>query len=263
MGTVLVAQDSVAWDLVRCLMAGKKKDANVRSRYFKLLLYADNPVHVAALETLRQIYPSHIGIWHKQYDDDGDVIIQGEGKLHAHICLAFDNPVWVSSVCKKIGLMRDDGEPDTQFVRQITGRFDNMLVYLTHTCCPDKEQYTFEDLFGSQLLIDQQRRACARYLSKQIETPDAVRGLKCWISQQDGIVSASMIIDYVTENLRFFKAASHPLIRAYIDEHNRAFYRANRDRAVVDISEGVGFLSRRVAGGNWEDGFFGVEDLND
>ena len=116
-----------------------------RSRYFKLLLYPDNAQHKLLIDNILRGYYifdestvwDYIGILHTSFDDDGK-----PEKPHYHFYLCFKYAMRTVALCRRFGFFTDAGMPDDQFVRVITGDFDNALVYLTHLNCPDKEQYT-------------------------------------------------------------------------------------------------------------------------
>ena len=58
---------------------------NVRTRGYKLLLYADNPQHMRVLSHIRRdpdLRQWFVGCWHIQRDDEGREIVKGAGKKH-------------------------------------------------------------------------------------------------------------------------------------------------------------------------------------
>lgn len=205
-------------------MAKTKED---RSRNLKLLLYPDNSSHVAALDKIQHDsqYACHIGIRH--------VSIEGS-KEHWHIYLCFDNPRFVRAVAADLGLVSDLGEPDTQFVRTISGRLDNALVYLTHCNCPEKEQYSFEDLFGAVDLIERTKKACLKYQRKEMDMSDAIVGCLDYIRRYDGVLSMTNFGYWVCSS-PYFRAASSGIVRAAIEEHNRQLFDIARKEWLMRI----------------------------
>lgn len=228
----------------------QKDDTKVKTRYYKLLLYADNAQHVQALEVIKEYpkapKPDYIGIAHKLYDDLGNVILEGEGKLHYHVYLAFVNPVWVSAVCKILGLLKDDGTSDVQFIRPITGRFDNALVYLTHTNAPDKEQYTAADLFGTPALIERQKRACVKYERKEIDVADSVLHILDWIQEQRGEIITMYAFGRWVCQTPYFRGAASPIVRGAIEEHNQRIWSARNKNYMEMIADGSSRLHGKV-----------------
>lgn len=68
-----------------------------RCRGYKLLLYPDNKQHMDVLKRLRrhaEYSKRYVGIWHVQYNQEGNPILKGEGKKHAHIIVNHENPVY-------------------------------------------------------------------------------------------------------------------------------------------------------------------------
>lgn len=223
-------------------MANKKDPAKVRSRNYALLLYADNASHMRALEYIKTLYPAHVGIAHKLLDDDGQVILEGEGKLHYHVYLLFENPVWLTSICKKLELVTDLGEPDTQFIRPITGRLENALVYLIHLRNPEKEQYQLSDLFGSPVCIQQVCVAVEKDLRKQCDITDAIQGCLDWIVHQDDVIQVNVFARWVIHS-PYFRAASSWLVREAIREHNEKIYASFRKSHIESISSSAALLA--------------------
>lgn len=183
-----------------------------KSRYFALLLYPDNDIHVSVLSKIVSEYPDHIGIWHNETEDN---------KRHCHLYLSFPNPRKAANVAEEIGL------PDAQFCRALFGSFRDCLLYLTHINQPEKERYSTSDLFGSPALLERYRRAEIAFLRKALDMSEAVLGCIDWIEQQAGIISASAFARWACSNA-YFKGVSHPLVRMALDEHNQREYAKKR-----------------------------------
>lgn len=205
-------------------MAKEKKE---KSRNMKLLLYPDNPHHVKVFMNIQDSNYAYIGIKH--------AAIEG-GKEHWHIYLCFDNPRYTASVAAELQLVNDLGEPDTQFVRAISGRFENALVYLTHCNCPDKEQYSFDDLFGVADLIERTKKACLKYQRKDMDMSDAIIGCLDYIRRTEGVISMTDFGYWVCRSA-FFRAASSGIVRAAIEEHNRKIYAASQREWISKIED--------------------------
>lgn len=208
---------------------GVKKDiTEVMTRTVKLLLYPDNEQHVSAFDNLKELFPDFIAILHKGYDGKKD---------HWHIaCRLGDTPVRVGTFCRKIKLIKDDLEPDIQFVRLIGGRLSGFLVYLTHLSEPDKEQYSAADLFGSSGMLAEYGKAATKFIRNEIDMQDAVIAVLDWLKYQEGIVRLSSFARWIC-GTPYFKASSSPLVRGLIQEHNERIYNAARKSYLDDISD--------------------------
>lgn len=218
------------------------KNIDSKSRYVRLLLYVDNEKHMELLDRIRcdrGLFGStswqYIGICHVLLDDDGQEILEGEGKKHYHVYLAFQNPVWIKALCRRFGFFTDLGEPDDQFVRCITGRFDKALVYLTHLNTPDKEQYDASSLFGSPDLIAQYYKAALSYRTKKTDKRDSYEDVLAWISRQDGVITAPQMLRYLLDSPAF--AIRHEYwLREIWQAHNVKIYRAENRAYMQQIS---------------------------
>ena len=208
---------------------GVKKDiTDCMSRHFKLLLYPDNEQHVIAAAKLRELFPLHLGILHKGQDG---------GKDHWHFLLVSgDSPVRVGTICRKLGLLKDDLTPDTQFIRLVGGRTSGFLIYLTHLSEPDKEQYSVQDLFGSPVLLAEYGKAASKYLRKEVDTQDCVLAVLDWLKWQEGVVRLSYFARWIC-GTPYFKCANSPLVRGLIQEHNDRIYNAARKDYLDSISD--------------------------
>lgn len=157
------------------------------------------------------------------------------GKKHAHILLYFPNPRFWPSVCKSIGFVDSLGSPDYQFCRAIgyddsRETVESFMVYMTHRNQPDKEQYNITDLWGSDSVLKLSQRAHMRYHNRKIEMPDAVLDCLIWI---DSIPKNKVItyreFAYAACSSAWFKAASNPIVRAVLEEHNFTARQLNSD----------------------------------
>ena len=136
----------------------KKSVPNIedRSRYVKLMLYPDNPLHKSLIDRIlshdlilfeKTTVWTYIGIIHNPNSE-----IEGI-KTHYHIYLSFVNPMAIKSLCRRFGFFTDVGDPDDQFVRVISGKMEDAMPYLTHLNAPEKELYPDSALFGDSCLI--------------------------------------------------------------------------------------------------------------
>lgn len=211
-------------------MARKKSDpSSVQSRNFKLLLYPDNELHVAALAAVKDNFPEYIGILHDQ---------NPEAKPHYHVAFKLEKPQMLGTVARKLGLITDLGEPDLQFVRPCDGRFDRFLVYLTHLDQPDKEQYDASALFGSSALISDYGRAATKFLRSEFDMADCVLACLDWIRGHEGIVTMTGFARWIC-GTPYFKASASPIVRACIEEHNQRIYNSYRSEYIKDVANGV------------------------
>lgn len=213
-----------------------KKIEEIKTRVYKLLLYADNSQQMRVLRRIRRLYPdNYIGIWHIQRDDKGHELIKGQGKKHAHVILNLDNPVYWRSLCRKIGLLTAEGEPDYRFCWALGYRYTDHLeqrsetlkgayVYLTHTNAPLKEQYDAARLFGAPDLIKDAAAAILAYQMRNMTMSQAVVMALQWIDAQEGKVVKMSAFGYWICSTPYFKAASSPVVRAAIQEHNQVVY---------------------------------------
>lgn len=213
-----------------------KKPEEIKSRVFKLLLFADNPEHMRVLRRIRRLYADvFIGIWHILWDDDGQEIITGHGKKHAHVILNLNNPVYWRAVCKKLGFVSAESEPDYRFCWPLGYRYTDHLeqrsetlkgayVYLTHTNAPLKEQYDAARLFGAPDLIKDAAAAILAYQMRNMTMSQAVEMALHWIDAQEGKVVKMSAFGYWICSTPYFKAASSPVVRAAIQEHNQVVY---------------------------------------
>ena len=213
-----------------------KKPEEIKTRVFKLLLFADNPHHMRILHRVQRLYAdSYVGIWHTLHDDRGQELITGHGKKHAHVILNLDNPVYWRSICRKLGFVAAEGEPDYRFCWAMGYRFTDHLErrseslkgayeYLTHTNAPLKEQYDASQLFGSSALVEDASAAILGYQMRNMTMSQAVVMALNWIREQEGKVIKMSAFGYWICNTPYFKAASSSVVRIAIQEHNQLVY---------------------------------------
>lgn len=211
---------------------GKNKVNNIddRSRYVKLLFYADNSGHMIILDKIknRNLFDAktvwdYIGICHNP-----DESIENQ-KKHYHLYLSFKNPMWIKSICKQFGFFKDNGDPDDQFVRVISGKFEDALPYLTHLNAPDKELYLPTDLFGSPDMIAQYNRAALKYLSKKIDKRDAYKQVSDWIASRQDIITARDMVNYLISHECFVIRHESWLRSLWFEHNSRLAYLARKE----------------------------------
>ena len=220
---------------------GRKKESdsgdNVATSNWKLLLYPDNEVHVRVLENVKQIYPeSFIYCEHINYDEEGHIIEQGEGKKHIHVGLIHDphKAIRRGSLCKKIGLIDpDSGLPDFRFLQPVYGYFYRFLPYLTHRNCPDKEQYFDSDLVGAPAMIALYRRGAIECESKAFELRECVSAVVSWVLAHDSRISYAEFAKWII-GTPYFRCRNERIVWAVIEEHNAKC--AQRDFEMIQNS---------------------------
>lgn len=107
----------------------------VRSRLWNVLLYLDDPTHVAALELIRASYQYVLVVHDRDTNDDDEV-----KKVHIHCILKFPQARWNTALSEELGI------PINYFEK--TGSWEGSAKYLLHDGCDDKYQYDPSDLEG-------------------------------------------------------------------------------------------------------------------
>lgn len=219
-----------------------------RSRSFRFLLYPENPVHCIAFDTLTnspETANNCIWIRHRYYLENGleDVHgVSGVGKSHWHLYLHFDNARSSDEILKISGV-----EP--RFMQQITGKFENAILYLTHKSTPEKEQYSIDDLGGAGWLLDYAQKIHLKCDEKQIPIGDCVCSLIDWIDSHCGLfVSVGDLARFAVDN-GIFKGCAHQLVRIALHEHNEKVSRLLRRKAELEDSQNALFNRRLMAAG--------------
>lgn len=226
-------------------MSEKFDNLKARSRYFRVLLYPDNPSHAAALEIIKDRYAnSYVGIVHRAIPD-----IEKE---HIHIVLWFDNPRRTESICRVLGFVDPTDLPDDKFVRAVVKsakrRSDRQLrdccIYLIHKNAPEKEQYDISDLFGSPDLIEWVRKQVIKYDLHELDMSDSVMGVLEWISHQEGYISAVSFGRWLCQS-PYFRANNTRIVWAVLKEHNVKIYHDKNpiESDLRDIKDSVDSLN--------------------
>lgn len=222
-----------------------------RSRSFRFLLYPENISHLYTMDKLcnsDETRNNVIWIRHRYQLEDGTEDIHGVsglGKSHWHVYLKFDNARSSDEILKF-------AEVEPRFLQQITGRFENALVYLLHRNTPEKEQYSLDDLGGAAWLLDDARKAVLRFEENNIPMSQAVCALIDWIDSNFSLfVSAGDLARFAADN-GLFKACQHPLTRIALQEHNEKVSRALRRKQELQDSE-LALLNRRLSANGFYD----------
>lgn len=220
---------------------------NIKTRNFMLLLYPDNPAHVKAADLIegwnnpkRPI--EYLSIMHHDYDIEGEEIREGEGKPHYHYIVCFKNPVYQSALAKKLGLLNDIGEPETQFV-QPCRNLDKSLLYLTHVQYPEKEQYSPYDLRGSASLRSRYDKAFMDYMEKKkVTIREALWAFQDWVKHKNCPITSQMIVEFLVTT-PYCRFRNERLLYDLVREHNEECYSWRNRREIQQIADGVAKLN--------------------
>lgn len=115
-----------------------------RDRKYCMVLYPEDPTHLAVLELLNKGY-SYIGILHDKdtwtEDDTDDAALLGTlKKPHYHIVLKFPQARWNTAVADELGIAPN-------YLQKCVS-YQGSVCYLIHDGLPSKYQYAVEDCFG-------------------------------------------------------------------------------------------------------------------
>lgn len=206
---------------------GKKKksfvNADARSRYFRLLLYPDNSQHSALIDRIKAgeiADDGFLGIMHQA--------IEGIEKEHYHFVLFFVHPRETAVLCKHFGFVNDLGEPDDTFVRAIVRaqnrdvdkQITSCTIYLTHRNAPEKEQYDFSSVFGSDDRKADLLRDLIKYESTHLDMSDAVLAVLDYISTFGNDFIRIIPFGKWLCKSPYFKCNGNKLVWAALREHN-------------------------------------------
>lgn len=124
---------------------------NRQLRSWVFMLYPDNPNHKQAVNYLdlltNSLYIRHIA----KYDEEGNQL----NKEHYHCVLKYENPMWLSSILKELGLSEEDSHlfhSYSDFKIGKKNRFKSLndyIDYLDHQKQDDKpDKYSPDDFKG-------------------------------------------------------------------------------------------------------------------
>lgn len=132
-----------------------------------------------------------------------------EVKPHYHVVVSFPNYRWKSSVCEEFQIPEN-------YVEEIRN-LDAILMYLIHFNDKTKYQYKFDEVSGSEKLIDRLKKALK---NNDLEEEDKILQLIQYIDSSCSL-SYSNFIKYACSIGRFdIVRRSQYLFCKIIDEHN-------------------------------------------
>ena len=117
-----------------------------RSRNYDLLLYDEDPTHLAALEKLSTGY-RYIAIKHDkdlwtEEDTPPDGVKVGDlKKAHWHVIIKFPQARWNTAVAADLGIA-------TNYIQKCNS-YEGSLLYLVHHGMPHKHQYEVSECIGT------------------------------------------------------------------------------------------------------------------
>ena len=153
--------------------------SEIRSRCYHLILYKEDLEHLRVIDSIEQHYNSAA----IKHDKDIDELTNKVKKEHYHVILYFDNPKYLSSLCKELQLKAN-------YIR--TDELKRGLEYLIHKNHPDKYQYSIDEVYGPL------KENLLNYLSKSIENEKtSTLLLYSIIDTYDGPISYSELIPIV------------------------------------------------------------------
>lgn len=185
----------------------KKKQSDIRSRCFHLVLYKEDNDHLNALDLIQNEY----NFAYILHDKD---IIEDTGELkkpHWHVILYFDNPHYLLSLAKDLGI-----KPN--YIK--TDELKKGLEYLIHKNNTDKYQYPIDEVKGP--LKDKLLTFLGN--SSQVEK-QSILLLYQLINSFDGPIYLNDFIPLVLENnlWSFFRRSQLTWFKL-LEEHNRSYH---------------------------------------
>lgn len=199
-----------------------------KDRKFRLLLWQEDPSHIAAIEELKAAGYKFAAILHDKdvwSEDDpelGDHIPGELKKPHWHVVVKFQNPIWSSSLAKQLAIKEC-------YIKDCKNT-DGALLYLVHATHPDKYQYDLQEVFGElvpalgKLLADDDEGARVLTLVGMI---DDIQGI-CTYRQ---VLIKACNAGLYGEFRRLGMGAKY-----LIDEHNAEYYDEFRRREDNDLA---------------------------
>lgn len=193
----------------------KREVVRERSYWHHAILYPDNHLHAAAMETLKVSEWSYAYILHdKDVDADGNL-----KKPHWHIVIRFNN----SRSC--VGVAREWGiEP--RFIQCSDFREDTLL-YLTHDDKPSRKaqkyQYSISSVSGP--LTVALKAKLDDLNGAKMDESEAVLHLLDYVDSREGMLSVSTFARYAAVNgLWSYYRRAGSIFGSVIAEHNRAVF---------------------------------------
>lgn len=186
-------------------MPRNKNEASCR--YWNCLLYPDDLSQAFAISALRGTAYNCVGILH-----DKDVKEDGSGELkkpHFHIVIKFANARSHSVVANELQL-------DERFLEPCRN-WRASAEYLLHKGCPDKHQYSIEELFGSL------KKALEQLISDDTEDERALKIIKL-LNEIQHPITMMEFINLCAENGLFadLRRGGYLFVQA-LKEHNSGY----------------------------------------
>lgn len=186
----------------------------VRDRKYTGVWYPDDPSHVSAFDILDRGGYQYLAVLHDcdlyGADCEDEEKIGTLKKPHWHVVIKFHNPVYHSSLCKKLGIQSNYLEPCSSY--------NGAVLYLTHRNAPEKFQYADDCVFGS--CVDDYYKAVR---IEKTENEKLLEFLEWLHSQDTKTISYKNLLNVAVENDWWdaIRRAGVFMIRI-IDEHNDA-----------------------------------------
>ena len=187
-----------------------------RDRKFCLLLYPnEDENHKEALEIIKRSY-DYASINHdSDLDEEGNL-----KKVHTHVVIRFNNPVWNSALAKDLGI-------EINYIQKCRS-LERSLLYLIHYNEPDKFQYDVRKVQGSlkQKLKNYIKNSGKDESEKVLELLDYIDSCVGYLDEQD-------FVRYVAFNGLYdiYRRSTVTFIRA-LQKHNEPYDRA---RSYYDV----------------------------
>ncbi len=173
------------------------------SRVWGIILYADNPIHVAEVEKLQNDIRA-VGVYH-----DRDITDEGEQKkAHYHFLYHFDNPSTIGSIQKLL-----PGHESNLFY--CVKSFRGQARYLLHLDNAEKTRYDKDSLIGN-----------VRMINKFLQTTDTLTEdttrIVTFIESIDGYLSLSSLMYWICQEdlLSVYMKLQHTFLHM-LNSHNK------------------------------------------
>ena len=191
-----------------------KKDKNLRSKYWTLILYEDseNLNFNFYVDYIKQNY-IYLYIKHdRDYNEFGEI-----KKPHYHVVLKFDNYKWLSALSGELNL------PGTYF--QPVNSMNAILMYLIHFNQPQKFQYSLNDVVGSSVL----KNKLIKLIKNDILEEDKVLKLYDFISNSEYITLNELVKFALKNNIWSEFRRSSLIFIKLLEEHNKIYYNMRKE----------------------------------
>lgn len=175
----------------------------IRSRCYHLVLYDEDITHKNAMDYIEKNF-DYCNILH---DKDFDITTGEILKSHYHYILYFDNPVYLSSLAKQLGIKHN-------YI--VEESLKKGLLYLIHYNNKDKYQYSIDEVHGT--LKDK----LYTYLNNNVENESqCIQQILMYLQSVDHRLTLYDFIQYVvSNNLWSYYRRSQITFIKLLDEHN-------------------------------------------